>query len=71
MMLLDTDVMVDILRGYAPALAWVASMGSETVGIPGLVTMELLQGCSNREEQQRVERLLRTLRAVLAQPGGL
>jgi predicted nucleic acid-binding protein len=58
-MLLDTDVMVDVLRRYAPAIAWLGSLGTETIGIPGLVAMELLQGCRNRAEQQRVENLLR------------
>ena len=52
MILIDTDVMVDIMRRYAPAVAWLDSLGSETTGLPGLVAMELLQGCRNREEQQ-------------------
>lgn len=59
MVLLDTDVMVDVLRKYAPALTWLASLGSNTIGIPGLVGMELLQGCRNRREQRQVERILR------------
>ena len=59
MILLDTDVMVDVMRRYPPATAWLASLGSETVGIPGLVAMELVQGCRDREEQQRVETILR------------
>jgi predicted nucleic acid-binding protein len=36
-----------------------ASLGSEAVGIPGLVAMELVQGCRDRQEQQHVESLLR------------
>jgi len=58
-MLLDTDVMVDILRQHTPAVNWLASLGDAPVGLPGLVAMELLQGCRNQGEQQRVERLLR------------
>lgn len=58
-MLLDTDVMVDILRGHAPALAWLNSLGTTPIGLPGLVAMELLQGCRNLVEQQRVEKHLR------------
>jgi predicted nucleic acid-binding protein len=57
-MLLDTDVMVDILRGYPPAVAWLASLGSTPVGLPGLVAMELLQGSQNLNEQHRLEQLL-------------
>ncbi len=55
MILLDTDVAVDILRGHPPAVAWLQGLGSAPLGMPGLVVMELLQGCQNKTEQQRVE----------------
>src|SRR5262245_48918563 len=54
-MLLDTDVMVDVLRGHPPAVAWLAGL-APPIALPGLVAMELLQGCRNAAEQQRVER---------------
>lgn len=57
-MLLDTDVMVDILRGHPPAAAWVSSLGNVTIALPGLVGMELIQGCRNLAEQQRLEKQL-------------
>jgi predicted nucleic acid-binding protein len=57
MLLLDTDVMVDFLRGQSPAVAWLTG-SAMPVGIPGLVAMELLQGCRDLSEQQRVEREL-------------
>jgi len=59
MILIDTDVMVDVMRRYAPALAWLDTLDLETIGIPGLVAMELLQGCRNQKEQRQVERVLR------------
>jgi predicted nucleic acid-binding protein len=55
MILLDTDVAIDILRNHAPAVAWLQGLGSAPLGFPGLVVMELLQGCHNKAEQQRVE----------------
>jgi predicted nucleic acid-binding protein len=55
MNLLDTDVAVDILRNHSPAVAWLQSLGATPLGLPGLVVMELLQGCQNKNEQQRVE----------------
>lgn len=58
MQLVDTDVLVDVLRKHPPALTWLASLGSETLGVSGLVAMELLQGCRNRAEQRQVEKLL-------------
>lgn len=59
MILLDTDVMVDIMRRHPPALAWLDSLGAEVVSISGLVAMELLQGCRDRKEQQQLESFLR------------
>jgi predicted nucleic acid-binding protein len=53
--LLDTDVAVDVLRNHAPAVAWLQGLGATPVALPGLVVMELLQGCRNKTEQQRVE----------------
>lgn len=58
MILLDTDVMIDVLRAYAPALGWLDGLGNAPVGLPGLVALELVQGCRNREEQRRVEKSL-------------
>jgi predicted nucleic acid-binding protein len=55
MILLDTDVAVDILRGHPPAVSWLQGLGSTPLGLPGLVVMELMQGCQNKTEQQRVE----------------
>src|SRR5579871_2964574 len=55
MILLDTDVAVDILRNHTPAIGWLHGLGGAPLGLPGLVVMELLQGCLNKGEQQRVE----------------
>ena len=57
-MLLDTDVMVDVLRGHPPAVAWLAGSGAVPIARPGLVAMEILQGCRNQTEQQRLEKQL-------------
>jgi tRNA(fMet)-specific endonuclease VapC len=55
MIQIDTDVAVDLLRGHAPATGWLQSLGQAPIGLPGLVTMELIQGCQNKQELQRVE----------------
>jgi predicted nucleic acid-binding protein len=52
-MLLDTDVMVDFLRGYAPAVTWLTNYAGP-IGIPGLVAMELLQGCHDLESNNEL-----------------
>lgn len=63
MILLDSDVAIDILRNHAPAIAWLQGLGSTQIGLPGLVLMELVQGCRNKVEQQRVEQFCQ-LRAL-------
>jgi predicted nucleic acid-binding protein len=57
-LLLDTDVMIDILRRYPPALAWLESLGDEELLLPGFMVMELLQGCRNKAEQEKLEKEL-------------
>jgi len=58
MIILDTDVMIDLLREYPPALTWLESIGDEEIVLPGFVVMELIQGCRNKGEQERVKREL-------------
>jgi len=56
MVILDTDVMVDALRQYPPALSWLESLGGQEIILPGFVVMELIQGCRNRVEQEEIEK---------------
>ena len=58
MILLDTDVMVDILRGYEPAIHWLDGLQEQEIGVPDLVMMELIQGCQNTREQHQLEKVL-------------
>jgi predicted nucleic acid-binding protein len=64
MLLLDTDIMIDVLRRYPPALAWLASLGSTQLALPGYVVMELIQGCRNKAEQDQLERALTAYQIV-------
>ena len=58
MLLLDTDILIDCLRGVPAARTWLKSAATEAFGIPGIVAMELLIGCRNQPEQQRVQKFL-------------
>lgn len=58
MITLDTDVMVDLLRRYPPALAWSDTARGEKAVLSGLVVMEVIEGCSNLRDQERVQREL-------------
>ena len=53
-MLLDTDIMVDILRGFPPAVEWLESLGGADLGLPGMVAMELIQGERDRQGVQKI-----------------
>jgi predicted nucleic acid-binding protein len=68
MALLDTDIMVDVMRQYPPALVWLKSLGEEEVILPGFVVMELIQGCRNKAEQRRVEKALKGRAVVWPSP---
>jgi predicted nucleic acid-binding protein len=52
--LVDTDVMVDIRRGYPPALAWFDAL-EEVPGLPGFVLLELVAGCRTRQDMRSVK----------------
>lgn len=63
MYLLDTDILIDIQRGHAPALAWFASL-LEIPRLPGFVVMELVQGARNKQEVRKVLQLAAPLPVV-------
>lgn len=53
---LDTDVLVDVVRNFPPALRWLTAL-PEKPGIPGIVMMELIAGCTNKLELLRTEKI--------------
>ena len=58
MILLDTDVLVECLRGSILAKNWLQRLPKETFAIPGVVAMELLIGCRNQTDLQQVRKFL-------------
>ena len=64
MVLVDTDVVVDCLRGTAPSREWLQRTSTEALGLPGVVAMELLIGCRNRAEIQHLQKFLSTFSIV-------
>jgi hypothetical protein len=61
--LLDTDVLIDIQRGHAPALAWFAAL-AELPSVPGLVVMELVQDARDAQEVRKALKLVAPLPVV-------
>jgi predicted nucleic acid-binding protein len=51
-LILDTDVLIEVLRGDSLAKAWLTSIESQIIGIPILVWMEILLGARDKQEQR-------------------
>jgi predicted nucleic acid-binding protein len=53
--LIETTVLVDLLRGYVPAREWLDSLPPGEAAISVITAAELLAGCRDRREQETVE----------------
>jgi predicted nucleic acid-binding protein len=62
-LLLDTDVLLDVQRGHPAALAWFASL-TELPSVPALVMMELIQGAQSESQVRAAQNLVRPLPIV-------
>ena len=62
MELIDTDVLIDVQRGFGAAADWFAT--DPDVGIPGFVVMELVQDARNSDEVQKALALVDGLEVV-------
>lgn len=63
MILLDTDILIDVQRGHPPAVAWFGGL-AVTPAVPGLVVMELVQSARNAVEVRRALNLIAPLPVV-------
>lgn len=57
MYLLDTDVLIDVQKGHAAALAWFAGL-PDPPSVPGFVVRELLQDAQNARQVREALRLV-------------
>jgi predicted nucleic acid-binding protein len=60
--LLDTSILIDLVRNYLPAHAWIVSQPD--LGVPELVWFELLEGSENKLRQGNLLKLLRRFQKV-------
>ena len=60
--LIDTSVLVDILRGHSPALSWLSTQTD--LGVSAVVWIELLQGARDKPAQSRALALLKKFERV-------
>lgn len=63
MYLVDTDILIDIQRGHAPAVAWFTSV-TELPHVPGFVIMELVQDAQNTAQVRQALKLVAPLTVV-------
>jgi predicted nucleic acid-binding protein len=57
MYLLDTDILIDVQRGHAPALAWFASLDKLPL-VSGFTVMELVQDAPSAQHVQKALKLV-------------
>jgi len=67
--LLDSDVLIEILRGTPEAGTWLQAHTDWVIGIPVIVRMEILQGARDKREQQTLTRELRQFPVVHLEDG--
>jgi hypothetical protein len=65
---LDTDVLIDCLRGLPAAQAWLAAEATETLFIPGVVAMELLMGARNKSDLEKIRKFVETFPVLWHNP---
>lgn len=63
MRLLDTDILIDVQRGHAPALAWFAAL-TEMPSVPGFVVMELIQDAQSARQIRQALKLVAPLTII-------
>lgn len=63
MVVVDTDVLIDIQRGNPAALAWFGAL-TELPAIPGFVVMELIQDAKNTQQVRQVLKLVAPLPVI-------
>ena len=56
-MLIDTDVLIDIVRKHPSALRWFTTL-AETPLVSGYSAMEFVNGCRDKEELRRAQKFI-------------
>lgn len=68
MILIDSDVMIDVIRSFPPAAQWLQSVASNSIATPGYVMMEMIDGCHNKGELRQLEQVTAGMTGVWPSP---
>ncbi len=68
MILLDTDIVIDVIRRLPVAMQWLEFVSNDTIAVSGFTAIELLAGCQSSVEQRKLEQTLARLRVVWPPP---
>ncbi|MCU0340292.1 MAG: type II toxin-antitoxin system VapC family toxin [Spirosomaceae bacterium] len=58
MLLVDSNIFINYLRGYVPEKAFIESIGKANMGLSVIVEMELYNGVLNRNEYVKIKKEL-------------
>jgi predicted nucleic acid-binding protein len=64
--LIDTNIIVDLLRGYSPAQIWIATLNKP--GISHIVYLEVIQGVSDKKAQRHALQLMKSFAFIEITP---
>jgi predicted nucleic acid-binding protein len=60
--ILDTSILIDLLRGFPPATSWFTGLGRQRLAVTPVVWMETVQGATDRAKRAQAIRFLRQFR---------
>ena len=60
--LVDSSVLIDVLRGYTPAQTWLSMQAQ--LGVTPIVWLELIEGAPNKIKQKTAIQLLRRFQRI-------
>ena len=66
-MILDSDILIDILRGYPEAVKWLADQ-SKLQTVSGIAAIELAYGCTDAAGLRAARRLIAVFEVVWPEP---
>lgn len=62
--LVETNVIVDLLRSYSPAIGWYQAQASISLAITPIVWMEVIEGVPTKPRRLRTAKLLKQFEMV-------